>query len=44
MAFHTLIHIGDVHLQSTNPRNPDRLRALDQVITESNSSRTWRRG
>lgn len=24
--------IGDTHLQSTHPRNPDRLKALDQVI------------
>lgn len=26
--------IGDTHLQSTHPRNPDRLKALDQVIRE----------
>ena len=29
-----LVVIGDTHLQSTNPRNDDRLRTFDQVIEE----------
>lgn len=28
------VHIGDTHLRSGHPRNPARLRALDQVIDE----------
>lgn len=32
MALHRFIHIGDLHLQSTHPRNADRLASLDQII------------
>lgn len=32
MSNHTIIHIGDTHLQSTSPRHAGRLAALDQVI------------
>ncbi len=32
MALHRFIHVGDLHLQSTNPRNGDRLASLDQII------------
>jgi hypothetical protein len=31
---HTFVHIGDLHLQSTNPRNAARLKALDQIVDE----------
>src|SRR5262245_35198212 len=30
-----LVIIGDTHFQSTHPRNPDRLKAFDQVIAEA---------
>lgn len=30
---HTVLHIGDIHLCSGHPRNEDRLRALDQILT-----------
>lgn len=31
---HAFVAIGDLHLQSTSPRQGDRLRALDQIVTE----------
>lgn len=31
---HRFIHIGDLHLDSTNRRNEDRIAALDQIIAE----------
>jgi len=34
MSTTTIVHLGDTHLQSTNPRNAARLRALDQIIAE----------
>lgn len=35
MTSHCIVAIGDTHLQRSNPRNPDRLRALDQIIGQS---------
>lgn len=35
MTDHVFVAIGDTHLQHTNPRNPDRLRALDQILNEN---------
>lgn len=35
MALHRFIHVGDVHLQSSHPRNADRLNALDQIIAHA---------
>lgn len=32
MAVGTVIHIGDAHLASADPRNPDRLAALERII------------
>lgn len=32
MSLLRLVHLGDLHAQSTHPRNADRLAALDQVI------------
>jgi DNA repair exonuclease SbcCD nuclease subunit len=34
MTSSTFVHVGDVHLQATSPRNPDRLQAFDQILTE----------
>ncbi len=31
---HAFVAIGDAHLQSSSPRQGDRLRALDQIVTE----------
>jgi calcineurin-like phosphoesterase family protein len=32
VSAHQIVHIGDVHLQSTHARNVDRVRALDQIL------------
>lgn len=32
MALHRFVHVGDLHQQSTHPRNGDRLASLDQII------------
>lgn len=32
MSRHVILHVGDLHICSTHPRNADRLAALDQVI------------
>lgn len=34
MSVNRFVHIGDTHLQSTHPRNAERLRSLDQIVTE----------
>jgi DNA repair exonuclease SbcCD nuclease subunit len=35
MQNHLFVAIGDTHLQQSSPRNPDRLRSLDQIIEEN---------
>jgi len=43
MTIHRFVHIGDTHVQSSHPRNQDRLDALDQIIAfgESHEVSAW---
>ncbi len=34
---HRILHVGDVHLDSRDPRNSDRLAALDRIIAHASS-------
>lgn len=41
MSLIRLVHLGDLHLQATHPRNADRLAALDQVIEREQQVNAW---
>ena len=41
MSLLRLVHLGDLHLQATHPRNADRLAALDQVIEREQQVNMW---